>query len=295
MGVLAPFPPPDTSAADWTAELLDRGCCVIPGLVPTWRTAALHADLADRFARTPFSTGDFYGYRTKRFGGLLKRSPHAADLVAHPLILAIAQRVLGPWCDRIQLNLAQAVEIHPGEVAQPPHRDQDMWGGPKGEMEYLLNVMWPFTPYTAANGATRVWPGTHGRQALSQAEPGEPEAAEMAPGSALLFLGSTLHGGGANTTSAPRTGMIVGYSLGWLKPYENQWLVYPPAVARTFPPDLAALAGYRQHRPNLGNYEGQCPSVLLGEGAADYLPAIDALRPDQLEALARWRGRDGDA
>ena len=78
-----------------------------------------------------------------------------------------------------------------------------------------------------------------------------------------------------------RRGIVVGYSLGWLKPYENQWLAYPPEVARTFPPELAALVGYRQHRPNLGNYEGQCPSVLLDGQATGPLAAIDALRPEQ--------------
>ncbi|MFX8036135.1 phytanoyl-CoA dioxygenase family protein, partial [Acinetobacter baumannii] len=56
---------------------------------------------------------------------------------------------------------------------------------------------------------------------------------------------------------------------------------YPPEVAKAFPPELAALVGYRQHRPNLGNYEGQCPSVLLGGHAGEPLGAIDALRPDQ--------------
>lgn len=39
--------------------------------------------------------------------------------------------------------------------------------------------------------------------------------------------------------------MIVSYALGWLKPYENQWLAYPPEVARRFSRDLAALVGYR--------------------------------------------------
>ena len=38
-----------------------------------------------------------------------------------------------------------------------------------------------------------------------------------------------------------------------------------------------ALAGYAQHRPNLGNHEGQCPSVLLSDDVAAHLGAIDAL------------------
>ena len=103
----------------------------------------------------------------------------------------------------------------------------------------------------------------------------------MTPGAALVFLGSTLHGAGANLTAKERRGVVIGYALGWLKPYENQWLAYPPAIARQFPPELAALVGYRQHRPNLGNFDGQCPSVLLTDAADQPLGAIDALRPDQ--------------
>jgi ectoine hydroxylase-related dioxygenase (phytanoyl-CoA dioxygenase family) len=115
----------------------------------------------------------------------------------------------------------------------------------------------------------------------------------MEPGSALILLGSTLHGAGANRTAAVRRAIVTGYSLGWLKPYENPWLAYPPEVARRFSPELAALAGYRQHRPNLGNFEGQCPSVLL-TGAPDRpLAAIDALRPDQQDMVAAFAARQG--
>ena len=263
------------------ADLLADGYCIIPGALAPATIGALDDDLADDFARTPFGQGGFYGTTTKRFGRLLIRSPHAAALVQHRLILGIVEAVLSPWCDRIQLNTTQAIAVHPGAPAQLPHRDQDMWRGPVGEVEYLVNVMWPLTPFTSENGATIVWPRSHGSSALKP-EPGEsPLAAEMAPGAAVIFLGSTLHGAGANRTGAVRRGLIVGYSLGWLKPYENQWLAYPPEVARHFAPDLAALVGYRQHRPNLGNYEGQCPSVLLGDGADGPLGAIDALRPDQ--------------
>lgn len=85
-----------------------------------------------------------------------------------------------------------------------------------------------------------------------------------------------------------RRGAIVSYCLGWLKPYENQWLAYPPEIARSFSPELAALAGYHQHRPNLGNYEGQCPSVLLHGDMPSRLAATDALRPDQEELVAEF-------
>ena len=113
--------------------------------------------------------------------------------------------------------------------------------------------------------------------------------AEAEPGDAIVFLGSTLHGAGANRSNAARRGIIISYCLGWLKPYENQWLAYPPEVAKDFPAALAALAGYAQHRPNLGNYEGVCPSVLLQDTVPAHLGAVDALRPDQAEAVAQHR------
>jgi hypothetical protein len=92
-----------------------------------------------------------------------------------------------------------------------------------------------------------------------------------------------------------RRAIVVGYSLGWLKPYENLWLAYPPHVAKAFSPELAALVGYAQHRPNLGNYEGQCPSVLLKNRSPGNLGAIDALRPDQTAMLSEFAQRQAVA
>ncbi|WP_150290014.1 phytanoyl-CoA dioxygenase family protein [Sphingobium estronivorans] len=286
----------DTPAVAAFTQTLDRaGYCVIRSALPAATIEALNGDLDLHFSSTPFSDGHFYGHRTKRFGGLLARSAHAAALVLHPLILALAERTLGPWCERIALNLTQAVEIHPGARAQFPHRDQDMWGGPKGQVEYLVNVMWPLTPFTARNGATRVWPCSHRVAPSSLLAEDNALSIEIAPGDAFVFLGSTLHGGGANMTDTPRRGIIISYCLGWLKPFELQWLVYPPHVARTFDPELAALVGYAQHRPNLGNYEGQCPSVLLRDEVPAQLAATDSLRPDQAEALAAFvAGRGPD-
>lgn len=269
--------------------LRTSGWCLLTDLVPAQQVAALSADFDSAFAATPFCEGDFYGHRTKRFGSLLKRSDRAAGFVMHPTIMALVRASLGPWCDTIQLNLAQAIELHAGAPVQFPHRDQDMWQGVKGEVEYLVNVMWPLTPFSRANGGTLIYPGTHGAEALSEDAPSEPLVAACDPGSAIVFLGSTLHGAGANTTNTVRRGMVVSYCLGWLKPYENQWLAYPPPVARRFSPELAALVGYAQHRPNLGNYEGVCPSILLGDHVPDHIGAIDALRPDQRDAVAEHR------
>lgn len=273
------------------AQLEAEGYCIVRDANPA-RAQAAARDLDPVFDATPFCDGPFYGRRTKRFGGLLKRSPHVAHLVLDDVILPAVRRILAPGCDRIQLNLTQAIEIHPGEVRQFPHRDHDMWRGATGEQEYLVNILWPLTPFTPDNGATQIFPKSHGTDGMARSDLGDPILATCEPGSAICFLGSTAHGAGANRTKSVRRGILISYSLGWLKPYENLWLAYPPEVARSFPPELAALAGYVQHRPNLGNYEGQCPSILLKHDIPDHIGAVDALRPDQAEAVAAFAAEE---
>ncbi len=268
----------------YAASLYRDGWCVIDRALDVGILQVIEGDLEPRFVATPLCHGAFYGEHTRRFGALLARSAWTERLVMHPLVLDVVQQMLLPWCDRIALNLTQAIEIHPGALPQLPHRDQDMWQGPKGGLEYLVNVMWPLTPFTPENGGTRLWTGSHLDQDVAVLPEPDAVAPPVSPGDALVFLGSTLHGGGGNMSASPRRGIVVSYCLGWLKPFELQWLVYPPQVARHFSPELAALVGYAQHRPNLGNVEGQCPSILLGDHVPDFLPAIDALRPDQAEA-----------
>lgn len=42
------------------------------------------------------------------------------------------------------------------------------------------------------------------------------------------------------------------------------------------------------HRPNLGTFEGRCPSLLL-DGTLDTPGAVDALLPEQEELIRAWR------
>lgn len=285
---------------DFCARLVAEGFLIIPDLLDQGSTDRLGAELGSHFAAAKFGRGMFYGAETKRFGAVLKRSREAQEVVTHPAVLGVVERAIGRWCQCLQLSLTQAIEIHPGAPVQCPHRDQDMWAGPKGEMQYMVNVMWALDDFTAENGATRVWPKSHlaDQDAMLPEEDAIP--AVMPRGSALFFLGSTLHSGGANRSDRPRRGLIMSYCLGWLKPWENQWLAYPPRIARTFPPEVAALVGYRQHLPSLGNYEGQCPSVLLaGDPPPDHLPFTDSLREDHYELMrayyASLKARDKSA
>lgn len=271
------------------ARLLSDGYCIVKGACSPGLIADVRNELAPHIDGTPFSEGDFYGWRTVRVGAIPKKSRLSHELITHPAILALADAALGTYCDWFQLNLTQVISLHPGQPMQAPHRDQDMWhGGPKGDIEYQINVIWPLTAFTPENGGTLIWPGSHRRQGEALIPFPEAIATEASPGDALVYLGSTLHCAGANSTEKPREGLVVSYSLGWLKSYENNFLTYPPDIARTFSPKLRDLIGYRIHRPNLNNYEGQSPAVLL-HGDDLIGGAKDELLPDQAEKLKAWR------
>jgi hypothetical protein len=268
-------------------KLEQDGYLVLRGLLNAHETRALESELEPWLQATPRCEGDFYGWDTTRVGGLLSKAPIVQRLALEPRILAIADALLGPNCDYVQLNLTQATRVHPGERAQAPHRDEEMWPVDKHGRHWLINVMWAASDFTEENGATRIWPGSH-RKALDRSVSAEDSIAlEMPAGSALIFLGSVTHCAGQNRSTAPRTGVIVSYCLGWLKTYENQFLAYPRNVARCFPVELQRLIGYRMHRPNLGGWEGQDPIAYLEDDAGPR-PHVDALPPHIAQELKAY-------
>jgi len=272
--------------------LLNHGFCIVERAADPDRIAAMNRALDVRFERTPFCVGDFHGRRTKRFHRLLERVPGSADLVLDPQVMETVRATLGSWCDFPEINLTQGLEVHPGAPAQIPHADQSMWPwAPKAVMELCVNVFWPLVDFTAENGGTRIWPGSHHRPRDPDRPLGEPEICRARPGDAIVILGSTVHAAGANRSARPRRAAIVSYCLGWLKAYENQSLAYSPEFVRTLAPELAAMLGYRWHRPNLGTYDGQCPSVLLSGQVPDHLPTVDALSPEHERLVAEFAAR----
>lgn len=260
-------------------RLMTDGYLILEAAAEPSASARLRSDLDREFGNAPFGRGLFYGETTKRFGRILARSRHAEALVLDRRVLALVEAALG-GAGNVQLNLSQAIEIHPGAPVQVPHRDEEMWPVEKRGDQYMVNVMWCLDDFTTANGATRIWPGSH--RSKEMILPDREAIAAVAPaGSAILFLGSTLHSGGANWSPRPRRGLIFSYCRDWLMPDENPWLAYPPEVARCFSRELAGIVGYRQRFAGLNNFEGQCPSVLLDAPRAGFYPFADHLDEHQ--------------
>jgi len=249
------------------AALEKDGAVIIENIASPPTLAGVSEQLAPHFDQTPPGEGLFFGRRTVRFGGVIAKSRASYDLCLNPLVFGAIEKVLLSYCTSVQLNLSQAISIGSGEPEQILHADDEMWMTPRNGTEYLINAMWALTDFTKENGATRIVPGSHKGPIRRMVDEDELAYAEMSAGSVVLWRGSALHGGGANTTSTNRAGIVMSYSLGWLRQAENQYLVAPPEFARTMPARLRDLIGYQVHEPNLGHYEGQDPRLVFEDGA----------------------------
>jgi ectoine hydroxylase-related dioxygenase (phytanoyl-CoA dioxygenase family) len=184
---------------------------------------------------------DFNGHKTLRLGGILGLSTASSELIAHPRVMEVADAILLRHCKNYRIGSCTAIEIHPGEKAQSLHRDDDFYPIQIPGVEFQISAMWAMDDFTVENGATQI--------ALADVV-----QAVMPKGSVLFYLGSTVHGGGANSSDAPRKGLINTYSLGWLRQEENHYLTIPREVADRYPEKVRRLMGYQSHGPYLGVY-----------------------------------------
>jgi ectoine hydroxylase-related dioxygenase (phytanoyl-CoA dioxygenase family) len=207
---------------------------------------------------------EFYGHETIRYDGLPGKSETFLEVMLLPQLIKTADYFLLPNCEDYLFNTGQLIQIGPGETDQFLHRDEDAWRElpvPKPSLE--IEAMFALTDFTVENGATRVVPGSHKWPLDREARPDEITRAEMSAGSALLYLGSAIHGGGANTTAnESRRGMFLGYVVGWLRTEENMFLTVPIEKVRKMPTRIQELLGYKAHRA-IGVVDVGDPMVVL--------------------------------
>lgn len=219
----------------------------------------------------------FFGPGVRHLSGLAGKSPTFAEAVmCHPLYLGLCDRVLRPNCAEYVLNLGHLMDRGPGAERQWLHRDEDIWVHvPRPRPELMLASVLALVDFTAANGATVIAPGSHRWPRERQPEPTDLTVAEMRAGSAVIYLGSTVHAGGANTTaSAWRRGIHLSYALGWLRTEENNVLAVPPERARGLSERAQRLLGYGVH------------DAIADQGG--YLGMVDMQDPNGLLNAGRW-------
>ena len=264
------------------AELQANGAVIIDRLLAPETVAAINRDADPLLAREGAQyTGvnpaisAFFGDSVRHVSGLAGKSRvFAEEVMTHPVFLAVCDSILLPNCADYQLNLAHLMDRGPGSQRQYIHRDEAVWiHYRKARPELQLATLLALVDFTRENGATCVVPGSHLWEPGREPQEDEIAYAQMTAGSAVIYLGSTLHAGGANTTRDQwRRGVHMSYCLGWLRTEENNVLAVPPDIARTLSPRACELLGYGVHDAiaQLGGYLGMVdmhnPRDMLKDG-----------------------------
>lgn len=151
----------DTPVSD-VADAVERdGYAVVRGAIDPQTVAAMAADLDPWLNAAHTGHESVMGSLTKRFGALLARSDTVQRLLMDPTVLAVADRVLLPYCARYRVHYTGVMHLESGEKQQVLHRDTGLFPIANPAPPLTLATMWAITDFTRDNGATRVVPGSH--------------------------------------------------------------------------------------------------------------------------------------
>ncbi len=266
----------DAAITEHIKRVQEDGFTVVEDAADPELTASLRdrlRGLADELGVQPKGTAA-EGIATKRMYNLLAKDPSLADMPLHPNVLPIVEGLLDRGC---LLSGMTAIDIGPGEVAQPMHGDDIVMSGhlERPHAPMMVTSMWALTDFTNANGGTRYVPGSH-LWATTPASKDAPahvdeRSLEMKAGSVMVFHGSLWHGGGPNTTDDEwRLGVNVQYCPGFVRQQQNPYLGIPADIADELPDRMLELLGYRLYKGIMGHIDGRSPGeVVFGDRMAE--------------------------
>ncbi len=243
---------PNDNISGLISELHSSGAIIIEGLADVALIDRLNQHLRSQFDKQGhLFQCEFNGHKTLRVGSVTKYSSEFPALLAHPKILSLADAILKPHCEVYQVGSTTAIEILPGEEDQILHADDTCYPSKLLPFEVQISVLWALDNFTAENGATRLILKDDKKQFETNG-PAQIHQATMPKGSAVVYLGSTMHGGGANRSNAPRKALVNTYSLGWLRQEENHYLCLENEEIANLSEPVRRLLGYQAHGSYLG-------------------------------------------
>jgi ectoine hydroxylase-related dioxygenase (phytanoyl-CoA dioxygenase family) len=264
------------------AEIETNGFVVLEDIIPPTDLSAMHAVLQPLLDVGARGRNDFEGFETQRVYSLVGRHQIFADLVEHPLVLGICDAFLEP---NYLLTASQAINIRPGETPQSLHTDDAFYRIPRPRKAISISTIFAIDAFTHENGATQIVPGSHiwddtrisdlqsidfRTRPKDQRRPSDHQAVApeverqltdvtMAGGSVIVFLGTLMHRGGANRSTAPRLALSNQYCEPWARQQENYFLSIPHRRVRQMSPRVQQLLGYSIHPPFMGHANGVHP------------------------------------
>jgi len=251
--------PASAGASAVLSALRADGAVIIKSLFTPSQIASLNTEISPAMAPVPPGSQSaspflisFHGTNTKRLNNIVSLSPtFRHEMLEHPLIHACCEDIYLADAGGYWMNSAQVIDIGPGSVAQPLHRDQWQFpifthAGPDAP-EASCNFIVAMSEFRAENGATRVIPGSH-KWADLNAEGREEDAvaAEMEVGDACFISGKVVHGGGANVTEGEtRRGVAMVFQCSYLTPEEAYPFNVDKEIAKGMSERGQRMIGYR--------------------------------------------------
>jgi ectoine hydroxylase-related dioxygenase (phytanoyl-CoA dioxygenase family) len=257
------------------------GYAVIPDLLTADETAYAR-EVMDPFfttcGRMFGSDAPMQAQQTFHIHNLLGKTADLDSIAVNQRLRATVAGVLG--FDFLLNTGAIAMSPDPGCAPQGLHRDDGYFALlPRPHMPLVLTVAIALDDFTKDNGATHLIQGSHMWPEERLPEPGEEIQIEMPAGSALIWDGALLHGGGGNRTAdESRRTLTFNYTRGWLRTQFNQYLSVPRERILNMPVELAYDLGYGRSALGLGGCDREDPLAYLaalseagGDGAQSEL------------------------
>lgn len=230
-------------------QLAEDGFCIVSRVLDKGALEEVRAAIY-RLAEFDEKSGwrRFYPYgqdgdANQRIWNLISRDPIFCRLVEHEVALEIVRATIG-W-PALLSSISANIVVHDGEN-MALHADQcympEPWAAPHG-----VNIAWCIDDFVAANGATRIVPGSHRLNRNHRADETLPELIPLeAPAGSIIALDGRLwHTTGRNTTGKPRAGVFSWYTLPIYLPQENWFLSLNPAIRQFGSETLQTLLGFR--------------------------------------------------
>ncbi|KAF7192364.1 Dioxygenase [Pseudocercospora fuligena] len=258
-----PQVPATTSPEKILKAVRECGGVIIKSFLSREQAEALDEDIVREIANIKAGSSevtqaakDFHGQQTKRLTNLVTHSQLFRDqILDKDLVYDILDQGFKDDNKAYWMSTAQAIEIGPGNKAQPLHRDLGQYrvfqmAGRDGP-ESMFNFLIATTKCTDLNGATRVIPGSHADADFGEVGRQEDTIpAELEPGDCLFIGGKVVHGGGANRT-ADELRRVVSFSFcaAYITPEEAFPFTVSMDTAKTMSKRAQRSIGFRSGYP----------------------------------------------
>jgi len=203
---------PSTTTEKLVSILERDGAVIVQNLISRELAEAIRLDLKPHFEADQGDASGFFPTTTRRATGLLAISDRCVELALNPVFNGVANALLTDEftyylgqekqtsISKPQISSTVGFQVNPGGKQQGLHRDEIDYHMRDSDRPMLIGCVTAVTKTTKENGATIVIPGSHKWKDDRCPYDHEAVPAELEPGDATIFLGSTYHAGGGNTT-----------------------------------------------------------------------------------------------